>query len=136
MPHVWMRYLNERQEQDYEVILGDIELEKEKVDELNDVDTSSPSDSFDDEVAYQPLATESDPKSNDNVYTGIYLALCIYIAPLHKVWLMICSVSHLVSDLVIVSWSLVRGVHVMTVNTLVAYTHLCHQAQQFGIGIV
>ena len=82
MPHVWLRYLNERQEQDYEVIMGDIELEREKVDELNDVDTSSPADNFDDDVAYQPLPTEADPKSHDNVYTGIYLALSINIAPL------------------------------------------------------
>lgn len=66
MPHVWLEYLNERQEQDFKVILGDIVSEREKIEEMEEIDSgvsNPPEENDDTDFEYQPLPTgDVDPK--------------------------------------------------------------------------
>lgn len=82
MPHVWLEYLNERQEHDFKVMLGDIISEREKIEEMEEIDSgiSNPSEENDDtDFEYQPLPTgDVDPKNEKEPYSGTNSFITIY----------------------------------------------------------
>lgn len=73
MPYVWLEHLNERQKNDYSVILGDIVLQREKIEEFEEIDTaiSKSRDSDTQGFNYQPLPTgDTDPNTRVEPYSG------------------------------------------------------------------